>query len=362
MTASKLHDLIALAHEPSSERRRELLRGVTDLFFTADSHGLAEMGLFDDVMDDLAGEMEAAVRAELAQRLSAASVLPSRLARRLAHDEIEVASPLLGSAALSQADLIDVATRGGQDHLRMISQRHDVSADLADAIVAKSDDTTLGVLLRNEKAVLSRQAHEAVVDRAVVNPDLHEAVVSRAAVPPDLLNEMYFVVETRLRDQIMARNAGMDPAALEAALSAGRNRMAARDGVLPADYAEAEAHIAQLRAANKITPELLASWLRDRKSTLFLVALATLADIDFHTARKIVEKAELDALAIVCRAAGFEQRLFLTFAVLIQDKEINAIGKAREYGALYAAVTPEAAMRTVRFWRMRRQTGDVAAA
>ncbi len=362
MSTSKLHDLIALAHEPSSERRRELLRGVTDLFFTAESHGAAELGLFDHVMDDLAGEMEAAVRAELAGRLSAASVLPSRLARRLAHDEIEVASPLLVSAALSQADLISVATVGGQDHLRVISRRADVSVDLADAIVAKGDDTTLGVLLRNETAVLSRRAHETVVDRAIANPDLHEAVVNRTSVPPDLLNEMYFVVETRLRDSIMARNAGMDPVALDAALNVGRNRMASRDGVLPSDHGEAQAYVAKLRVADKITPELLASWLRDKKSTLFLVALSSLADIDFHTARRIVEKADLDALAIVCRAAGFEQRLFLTFAVLIQDKDVNAIGKAREYGALYAAVTPEAAMRTIRFWRMRRQTGDVAAA
>lgn len=359
---SKLHDLIALAHEPSSERRRELLRGVTDLFFTAESHGAAEMGLFDHVMDDLASEMEAAVRAELAERLSAASVLPSRLARRLAHDDIEIATPLLGSAALSQEDLISVAAVGGQDHLRALSRRSDVSAGLADAIVAKGDDDTLGVLLRNEKAVLSREAHETVVDRAVANPALHEAVVNRASVPPDLLNEMYFVVEARLRDSIMARNASMDPAALEAALSVGRNRIAARDGVLPADYAEAEAEIAKLRAGNKITPEILVSWLRQKNTTLFLVALATLAEIDYHTARRILEKAELDALAIVCRAAGFEPRLFLTFCILVQNNEVNAIGKAREYGELYAAVTPEAAMRTVRFWRMRRSTGDAAAA
>ena len=41
---SKLHDLIEMAHEPSSERRRELLRGVTDLFFSAEAtHGADEL-------------------------------------------------------------------------------------------------------------------------------------------------------------------------------------------------------------------------------------------------------------------------------------------------------------------------------
>ena len=52
---SKLHDLIEMAHEPSSERRRELLRGVTDLFFaTEGAQGAEELGLFDDVMSQLA--------------------------------------------------------------------------------------------------------------------------------------------------------------------------------------------------------------------------------------------------------------------------------------------------------------------
>jgi len=50
-------------------------------------------------------------------------------------------------------------------------------------------------------------------------------------------------------------------------------------------------------------------------------ALAELAGIDFHTARVILERRELDALAIVCKAADFERSLFLTFAVLVLDRD-----------------------------------------
>jgi phosphoglycerate kinase len=71
---------------------------------------------------------------------------------------------------------------------------------------------------------------------------------------------------------------------------------------------------------------------------------------------------ELDALSIVCKAAGFDRSLYLTFAVLILDRDGNAMGRAREYGELYEALPREAAQRTIRFWRMRRQSGDVAAA
>jgi uncharacterized protein (DUF2336 family) len=361
---TKLHDLIALAREPSSERRRELLREVTDLFFVApDGRAPSEMALFDDVLSQLAGEMEEAVRAELAERMADQAHPPRQLITRFAADAPPIAEPVLArSPALTEDDLLQVARTRGQDHLRAISRRFRVPEAVSDAIVERGDDDTLNVLLRNENAELSRAAHEAAVDRATTNPDLHEAVVERRALPVDLLNEMYFVVEARLRDRILEKNAAIDPEALEAALEAGRKRVAARDGALPPDYAAAEAAIRAMKAKGALSAPVIASYLRAGETTKFLVALSEMADVDFHTARRILERRELDALAIVCKAADFDRSLFLTFAVLVLDRDVDAMGRAREYGQLYADLPRDSACRTVRFWRMRRQTGDVAAA
>ena len=153
----------------------------------------------------------------------------------------------------------------------------------------------------------------------------------------------------------------VDPAALEAALAAGRKRVAQSDGALPSDFADAERIVKALRLRKAITPPVLAGMLRNGETTKFMIALAELAEIDFHTARRILERRELDALAVVCKAAEFERPLFLTFAVLILDKEVNAMGRAKEYGDLYADLPRETAQRTLRFWRMRRQGADLAA-
>ena len=364
MAQTKLYDLIALAKEPSSERRRELLRQVTDLFFAGDeAHPAGEMALFDDVLTQLSSEMEEVVRAELAERMADAPAPPRRLLRGLASDAFAVAEPvLLRSTALNEDDLLRVARTRDQSHLRAISRRFSVPEAVSDAIVERGDDATLGVLLRNDGAALSRAAHEAAVDRAAVNPELHEAVVTRQALPPDLLNEMYFVVEARLRNRILERNAALDPAHLDAALANGRKRVAARDGALPADYALAEAAVRAMKASGAIGPSTLAAFLRNGETTKFLVALSELADVDFHTARRILDRRELDALAIICKAADFDRALFLTFAVLILGRDENAMGRAREYGQLYSELPRDSAARTIRFWRMRRQTGDVAAA
>jgi uncharacterized protein (DUF2336 family) len=365
MPPSKLHDLIALAREPSSDRRRELLREVTDLFFAgADARGPAELSLFDDVLSQLAGEMEEAVRTELAERMADASEPPTGLIRAFAGDEaLAVAAPVLTrSTALSDEDLISVAKTRDQGHLQAISRRFRVPQAVSEVIVERADDDTLGVLLRNENAELSRAAHETAVDRASANPALHEAVIDRQSLPPDLLNEMYFVVESRLRDRILEKNAAIDPDALEAALAAGRKRVATRDGALPADYVASEAAVHAMKSKGGLGPATIASLLRNGQTTQFLIALSEMADIDFHTARRILERRELDALAIVCKAADFDRSLFLTFAVLVLDRESDAMGRAREYGQLYADLPRDAACRTVRFWRMRRQSGDMAAA
>ncbi len=155
---TKLDELIALAQEPSSERRRELLREVTDLFFSASGpHGPDELVLFDDVLSALADEMEQEVRVELSERISGSAQGPVRLVARLARDEaIAVAAPALASPSLSEGDLLEVARTQGQDHLRIISGRADLTESVSDVVVDRADDETLGVLLRNPEAPLSR--------------------------------------------------------------------------------------------------------------------------------------------------------------------------------------------------------------
>jgi uncharacterized protein (DUF2336 family) len=352
---SRLPDLIALASETSSEKRRTLLRELTEHFFGTPTHTPTEQSLYGTVLAELAADMELAVRAELSARFAPAANAPGALIRRLAHDEAEVAEAVLRqSPVLTDDDLLGVVRAKGQVHLRAVSERAKVSEAVSEVIVERGDDETLGTLLRNDGARLSRTASEAAVERAKVNPALHEATVNRATLPPDLLNEMYFVVEARLRQTILEQNARMDPALLESALAAGRARVASGDGALPADYSECLAYVQEMEAAGQLTPQMLARFLRSGSKTSFLIALSQLADVDFHTAQQIIERKELDALSVVCRAADLDRALFLTYAVVLLNDDGDAMGKAHGYARMYSELTRDAAQRTLRFWRMRR--------
>src|SRR6516164_11416873 len=107
---SKLNVLLDLANEPSGDKRRDLLRQVTDSFIADASLRTQEnCAEFDRILSAITVDLELNVRAELARRLAAGASEFGRTARILAFDEIEVARPVLESSrALSEHDLLEV--------------------------------------------------------------------------------------------------------------------------------------------------------------------------------------------------------------------------------------------------------------
>ena len=353
-----LEALGALATETSSSRRRELLREITDVFF-APAMPAQAVGLFDAALEKLADALEVELRADLAHRLASAVLIPSRLVSRLVGDpEDGVAEPILtADAALSEVDLLRAVAVGGQSRLRAASRRGDLTEQVSDRIVERGDDETLGVLVANPAAPLSRAASETVVDRAMVNPALHAVVVDRESLPADLLNEMYFTVTARLRDRIVARNARLDPALLEESLHASRDRMARRAGVLPPDHEEAMATLRRL-PGGVASPQALVGFAREGRQTLFTAAIAQSADVDFETVRRVLSRRDFDALALVCRAGGFDAALFRTLALLLKAQDEAPVAEMVER---FEALDGDTARRVLRFWKVRR-TGALAAA
>jgi len=361
--SSRFAKLIDLASQPSSDQRRVLLREVTDLFFETESmRSERETQLFGDVIRTVAVDMQDSVLVELAQRFARASNAPLELMRDLANHRFPVADQVLRNCSLlSDEDLIGVVTRRSQDHLRAIAKRARVSQSVSAAIVDRGDDATVDVLVRNSGASLGRETMEKVVDRALVNEKLHEGVVHRSDLPVDLLNEMYFAVEVRLREAILERNAQLDPQELDVALMKARTRMKKVVEAETVDMEQARKMVMQRAAAGQLDGAFLVSLHRDKRHAAFLFALAEMTGVEYEVANSIVSRRDMDALAMLCRAASMERPLFVTLAVLICGGE-RATKQAEEFGKLYIRVPVDAAQRAMRFYKVRRSTSTAAAA
>jgi len=355
MSQPRFAKLIELAQTSDSGQRRELLREVTDLFFeTSNTRSERETALFDDVLQLVAAEMQEGVLAELAQQFANADDAPVGLMRDLANHAFEISEPILrNSRVLDDQTLVRIVNYQSQQHIKAVAERKVVSETLSDAIVKFGDDTALDALIRNEGATVSRTSMEAAVDRARRNTVLHEGVVKRRDLPLDLLNEMYFVVESKLRDQIMQRNASVDPATLDAALSKARARISKSVGDMNAEAKNAMAFIQSKKNAGELNARLLVSLYREAKRTHFLYGLAEITNLDHETVADLLERQDIDGLAMICRSSNIERPLFVTLAVLACGGE-GAMDRAEEFGKLYNAVPIEAAQRAMRFLKVRK--------
>lgn len=355
MAASKFERLIDLARAQDSDQRRELLREVTDLFFeTRDTRTLGEANLFGDVLQLVAAEMQEGVLAELAQRFAGAHDAPIGLMRDLANHAFPIAGPVLQqSPVLDDAMLLQIVNYQSQAHIQAVAKREIVSETVSDAIVKFGDDHALDALIRNDGAHLSRPSMEVAVDRARRNAMLHEGVVRREDLPLDLLNEMYFAVESRLRSEILTRNSSVDPKTLDEALTNTRERMRKAAGAISDEGRKAEAFIRHKKQNGELNARMLVGLYREGKKLHFLHGFAEVTHLDVDTAGEIMERQDLDALAMVCRAAGIERPLFVTLAVLTCGGD-QAMNRAEEFGRLFNDVPIEAAQRAMRFFKVRK--------
>lgn len=353
--------LLDLAKETSSEKRRDLLRQVTDVFLDApDARSERESALFDDIFAAVASDLEAQVRAELAVRIAQSPAPLGRTARRLALDVIEVARPVIeNSRVLTERDILDVIHQKSQDHMLAVTKRPDIGETVSSALVAKGEDHVVVSLLENRTARIDRATFERVADRAQASPVLHAPFVRNHNVPLDILNTVYLKVEGDLRREIMRKFHGVSPSELEAALEASRNRLSSAYGALPADYPAAVDHVAALEKKGPLRAPVLVQLLREGHTTAFLIVFARLTEVDVSLAQRLVEAHDIDALAMLCRGAGFDRGLFVTLCLMIAGGGYG-ITKAEQFGALYEQVPIAAAQRALRFWKVRKSSAQAA--
>ena len=353
--ATKLHKLTELAKEKSSDRRRALLREVTDLFFDAPpARESATHKQFDAVLQTLASQTAQSAREELAGRFAESAEAPKGLILQLAKDAIEVAAPILSrSGVLSEDDLVTIVHEAGQAHISAIAERDAVPERLSHAIVERGDDHTVAKLVENEGARINRDTFEVVTRRAEASPVLQKPLVERKDTPVDLLNDLTMVVETTLRNKIMDRFDKLEPGVLEAALAASRQRLQSRMAE-DRDIAQAQKDITRAKMRRELDGALLVRFLREKKTTHFCVCFAEIAGVDYEAAKRALEHESPDGLALICKAAGIKKALFLTIAVLRSGAGEGAFDDARTVGQAYEAMSMGDAERAMRFWKMRK--------
>lgn len=354
---NNLSTLVELAEEPSSDKRRELLRNVTDLFFhEPDVYNANEIDLFGEVMGTIASDLESEIRQDIALRMSSLPNPPKKLIKDLAKDEFIVAESILtDSPALDDETLVQIAEEKGQEHILAMTKRVEVSEVVSASIVEYGNDTVVASLLKNDGAEIDRPTMEQVVDRASTSEILHKPVVTRKKLDPDLLNEMFFHVSRDLKETILERNETIDPETLNAIIEQSHDRFE-QTGSDADTQSPAEKFILEAVQQRKLSESFLVNLLRNRQLAEFLYGFAHLSELDVKTAKLVLQDKSAETLAIACKASRFDRATFSTFVLLTDANQQRTPDQVNELMDLYTKVTIETAQRTMRFWRIRRSS------
>lgn len=334
-TRSYLQDLQALVSEQSEQGRDVVLARVTDLFFaTADQQRDADLEIFGDAMERLAFALETGVRAQLSQRLAPLGKAPKNLIRRLAADEIEVASPVLKqSPCLSDEDLIGIARSSGQEYLRAISGRKTLSTLVTDVIVERGDDDILAGIAGNDGAKFSSESLRRMTERASHNPPLLSALDLRVDLPPHAVEQVKRAVAQRLKRDMADQKSKVQETDIDWLVDTEA------ENLRPAAPEKRAPSLPLLRGRSRITEEMLIGFSKSRLVPETIHCLAALSGLDNRIAAHCLLKADLAVLAVVCRACGFDNSTFCNL-IRFRTKKQPLNGKeVAEAGRYYNALS-----------------------
>ena len=121
-------------------------------------------------------------------------------------------------------------------------------------------------------------------------------------------------------------------------------------------------YVAEMARRKLLNEALLHQLLRNNQVTEFIHAFARLGEIDVKTAARIVNACNAEGVAVVCRATRFDRSTFAAIAFFLEERANDTQKGMHNILELYDKVTPEAAQRVMRFWRVRKEASDTPVA
>ena len=324
-------DLKELAKSRSPADRERLMLAIVEL--CARSQSALRKPQVQDALSaifmSLVSGAEHDIRLLLANKLSRAAWPPNALINLLASDDIEIARPVIAaSPILHDGDLLRLLVEATVEHQIEIARRPALGGPVVDAIVSQAEPAVLTALASNDTADISPQAMAQLVEASHQIAGMRSPLVRHPRLTTDLAERLYLWVGQSLRAAIVARFRvdvqALDQALAEAVSEAHAHSIPAETpfhmvAILKDDQDQTDQRlIAKLHAAGQLRPSYLLRALRERKLSLFRVALAVLGDYSVDDVRRALATDRPELLALACAGVGVDRSAFATLLTLVR--------------------------------------------
>jgi uncharacterized protein (DUF2336 family) len=351
-SAELIAELEATARDGAPERRSRILQGVAQLFLSLSAAGSLnsdQIAVFDNVLLRLMDRMDPRKLAELSGALAEVASAPQATVRRLArHESASVATPvLLKSPSLTDADLIDIATHFGQQHLVAISNRPSLNEALTDAILKHAGKEAARVLARNPSAWFSALGFAALLILAERDDHVAESLGSRPDLPAESLKKLLTrtteIVRARLLKSASPEVRERVQAVLESTAPVEGSKTAASD-----DYTAAKAAIVVLNKSGKLNDSSVNRFAIRREYPNVIAALSLLSGATIETIAPLMEEEDGSGLIIACRGSRLNWQ---TTVAVLNNRRVPPLPKEQleQSRQVFEMLYVSAAQYTIRF-------------
>lgn len=348
MDAQNLAELNALAAEKDSDKRRELLNRVTDLFFATpeDLRKAGDITLYADLVSQLLASARLEVREEYSMRISGRADAPHDIVMQLARDEHAVARPVLQhSPVLEEQEVAQLASVLSSEHRSAIAQRPNISVTVTDMLIRFNEPQTLELLLSNITAAISETGFETLVTKASADGRLDELISQR----PDLPIQIAQRLERQLDRGVLAEmkqlaqtlSQATSPPVVDTGPDWTRRRIEirAKAAEIGTDEAARDVFVRALAKSGSIDDVTL--------------ALAEFCGLPRQQVANVFEGYRALPLALLSRSVGLRKETYADLDQLRSRKARSEPLRRQVAMDMYMTLEKELAMRAMRFLKLR---------
>lgn len=254
----------------------------------------------EEIFRLLVNDAEVIVRQTLAENLKFLPDLPHDIAKKLASDIADVATPIITySEVLSEDDLFEIIKSQTEVHQSAVAKRRKVSDAVASKLVETGSDEVVATLMGNDGAEISEETYEKVLDQFGDSEKINAPMAHRSKLPITITERLVTLVSDELRDHLVRHHEMSPGMATDLILESREKTMIGfiKDGASHAELAEL---VDQLHSNGRLTPTIILRALCVGDVDFFETAMAKFSDIAVANVHILVHDAGGSGLKQLC--------------------------------------------------------------
>jgi len=258
----------------------------------------------EEIFRLLVNDAEVLVRQTLAETLKSIPDLPHDIAKTLASDIADVATPMLSfSDALTDEDLFEIIGSKSDLHQAAVASRATVSEAVSDKLADTGSEDVVATLMENDGAEISEDTFEKVLDQFGDNEKISAPMAHRSTLPITVTERLVTMVSDKLRDHLVTHHELPPGVATDLILENREKTMIGfiKDGASHADLVDL---IDQLHANGRLTPTIILRALCVGDVDFFETAMAKYSDIAVANVHILVNDAGGKGLSQLCEKSN----------------------------------------------------------